>query len=362
MPFFYRLLERQQFIAGGIEYKQIYQAADFDSLVQEYGPNDGLTGGSKKLLKTPKWMVSKMQCPVEIDDDIEIMNANPSETQIVDLGQKYGMAAIQAIKIRAAQRLYGCATDTEKSERHTLCQGLGSALFPPTAAASAGSTYAGIARTTSAHLEWSAADYANTYTAYAINQYNLDVWLDSVATYNENPTDMLILMGPTLYNQLKLEFRTLGVYVGKAQIGKQGFESMEYNGVEIAKDPMLDRMTSTGLKGVAGTSNGYILHQASVTAEGASTSAGLLGDATYNGSAAYTGTSFVFVLDLNTWHVQYRKKTNSDGKEEAPFELGDFFDQSKVIGGKETKMARAKWKGNITCDAPNRNMVRANVA
>lgn len=357
MPLFYRLQERDQFVPGGIEFKQIYQAADFDSLVQEYGPNDGLTGGSKKILKTPKWMIAKMTCPVEITDDVRIMNdgAGPDCIQICDLAEKYGNAAIKALKLRWNQRLYGCAVDTEIDERHTYVQGIPSALFPPTPGVTAGSTYGGIARTTSANREWAAADYGNTYTSYTLNQYQLDVWMDEVMKFNEDPSDYLIVMGPTLFNSLKLEFRGSQIYDGYATMAKQGFESMMYSGVEIAKDRSLDRMTPTGLNEF-GTSNGKILHKSSTTAEGASTSAGLFGDATYNGSSAYIGSSMVFLLDLKTWHVRYYKKGN-----EGPFEMGDFFDQSKVDGGKEVDLARTKWKGNLQCDAPNRNMARANV-
>ncbi len=358
MPLFYRLQERDQFVPGGIEFKQVYQAADFDSLVQEYGPNDGLRGGSKQLLKTPKWMISKMQCPVEITDDVEIMNdgAGPNEIQIVDLSKRYGDAAIKALKTTWNQRMYGCATDTEIDERHTLVQGIPSALFPPTSGVTVGSTYGGIGRTTSANREWAAADYANTYTSYTLSQAVLDGWINQVMYFNDNPTDLLILMGPTLWDALAQEFRSNQFYKGYATMAEQGFESMKYNGIEIAKDLALDRMTPTGLANF-GTSNGKILHKSAVTAVGSSTSAGLFGDATYNGSSGYLGSSMVFILDLKTWHVRYYSKGG-----EGPFELGDFFDQSKVDNGKEVKLARAKWKGNLTCDAPNRNMARANVA
>ena len=46
IPLFTRLSERGQMVAGGIQYEQIVEIADSKSLVQTYGPNDPLDGGS----------------------------------------------------------------------------------------------------------------------------------------------------------------------------------------------------------------------------------------------------------------------------------------------------------------------------
>ena len=42
--------------------------------------------------------------------------------------------------------------------------------------------------------------------------------------------------------------------------------------------------------------------------------------------------------------------------------MTEFFEQDKIEGGREMKLARVKWKGNLTCDMPNRNVMRANVS
>lgn len=332
MPLFTRLMERDQLWPGGLAYQQIVENADSEGLVQEYGPNDNLTGGTVELFDKPEWKVAYLQVPVEVNVDESVMNLPKTDARLLEVAARLGDNALRSMKQVMNKRVYGSAADAEVDSRHTYLQGLCSALTEDT-------TYGTLARSGSTTNEWwQAADYANWDTAAVINKSNLDEWIDSVVEYADSPQDILIVMGPTLFNRLKAIFDANNHWEVKGSVAAQGFESMTYNGVEIAKDFTLDRMTSRGYSG--GSTN----HK-----DG--TAAGL------DGSGTYTGDQFVFVLDLSTWHLRYMQKEG-----EGQFHMTNFFEQSQIIGGKEKTMARIKWKGNLTCDLPNRNLMRANVS
>jgi len=350
-PILTRMLEKGNVMGGGKEYTQIYQSADLTSLVQEYGPNDPLVGGSKEIMEKPHWHVAFLTVPVEESVDERVMNAPKTDAQLVKIRDKIAKASVKAIKLQMLKRFYGCAVDNEIDARHTYVQGLCSALFPCEATPTAATTcqyYGGISRTTTTNAEWRSADDTAWDTAYSINKTNIDNWVDSATEFDEEAGTYLVVLGVTLYNRLKSIFEAANAYTPKAMMSKQGFESMEYSGIEIAKDKMLD--------GVAYTDVNHKIARNDAGATGGTTAlyAGLLGDATYG-----TGATYVFVLNMDMWHLRYFEDAEGGT---GPFELTDFFAQDQVIGGIEKKMARVKWKGNLTCDMPNRNLIRANVS
>jgi len=327
MPLFTRLSERGQMIPGGLKYEQIVEIADSESLVQTYGPNDGLAGGTADIMDKPSWVATYMTVPVEESVDERIMNAPKSDAQLVSLRDKIAKSALRSLKQVMNKYAYGVSGDNTIDSRHTNLQGLCSALVED-------KQYGSLTRTGSTVNEWwQSADYAAWDVAAAINKTNIDEWLDAVMEYADSPQDLLVLMGPTLYRRLKAQFEASNSYTPKATVAKQGFTSMEYNGVEIAKDWSLDRMTDTSVTDYTGTNVGL------------------------SGVGSAAGTSFVFVLDLSTWHLRYYQDADT-----GPFEMTEFFAQDQIIGGVEKKLARIKWKGQLTCDMPNRNLVRSNVS
>ena len=349
-PLFTRMLERKQVVEGGTTFTQLYESSDDQSLVQEYGPNDGLTGGSKEFIKKPTWGRAYLACPMEIDVDTEVMNKPKGDAQLLDIASKKATRALKALKLQMMHRQYGCATDNEIDTQHTYMQGLISALLEDT-------TYGTLARTTTAHPEWQSADEDNWDTATPLNKTNIDGWLDSCMEFAEERGEFLIVMGDTLWNRLKAIFEASHTYQPKASKAVQGFESMEYSGVEIAKDYLLDRMVYTGSTNNQGSV--AIGHNGSKTyGEYTSEYAGLTGDSTY------AGTQYVFVLDLRTWHLQYsfRNSEQSSRAGDSMFVVTDYFDQSQVKGGKEEMLAHTKFRGNLICSMPNRNLMRGNVS
>ena len=359
-PLLTRLLEMDHIVPGGTEYQQIYESADMKSLAQEYGPNDGLDGGAKDIVEKPHWHMAYIQLPIEESVDERVMNAPADDAQLVDLRDKIAKGGMKGMKYKLLDRFYGCAVDNELDAKHTYVQGLPSALIPCGTTAYDGSNYGGIQRTTTTNAEWRSANNTANGTAASINKSNLDTWLDAAREFDDEEGRYLVLMGTTLFNRLKAQFEASNIYKPKAEHAKQGFDSMEYSGVEIAKDRYLDRMTKTtvlhnGPK--AGPEAGY------VTAPKA-THAGLVGDTLWNlEDKSADGTTCVFVLNLNTWHLQYfQDPEGTKAGVSGPFHMTDWFQQDQMIGGVEKGLARIKFKGNLTCDMPNRNLMRVNVS
>jgi hypothetical protein len=357
-PLFTRLIERKQVLKGGTQFEQVYESSDDQSLVQRYGPNDRLEGGSKEFITRPHWHVALMQTPLEQDVDEAIMNAPPGDTQLVNLAEKKAARAITALKNECMDLMYSCMVDNEIDSRHTYMQGLPSALIYDL-------QYGGLTRTgTTTNPTWQAADAAASEAAATLNPYNLDTWIDSCVEYAQDRADFLIVMGQTLFNQFKRVLDANNEYRVEGTVAKQGFESIIWNGVEIAKDFHLDRMTYLGATNNQGS---HTINHKSATDVGAGggsiVSAGLTGYSVHSG-----GEKFVFVLDLNTWHLRYTfqsPKGGSNAKERAGnsiFTLSDYFAQDQIEGGVEKSLARAKFKGNLTCDLPNRNLMRTYVS
>jgi len=342
-PLLTRLMDNDQVLAGGTQIEQIYESANYKSVVQEYGPNTGLVGGKKEIIERPHWHYAHMQCPVEEDLNERLLNLPDTDARLVKLREKIAGAAVKGIKYQILDRIYGCAVDNELDAQTTYLQGLCSALFPCESAASTAQTYGGIARTTTVNTEWCAASDSAWDTAYAMNKNNIDTFLSACREFDEDGGKYIVLCGTTLYNRFKQILEASNMYTVKGTRASQGFDSMEYSGVEITEAPYLDRIVYTTTSHNASQALG---------GTGTGTTAGLTGVDTY------AGTQALFVLNLDTWHLWYSEDTEGSG----PFELTDFVRQSDIEGGVDKMLARVYWHGNLTCDMPNRNMYRANMA
>lgn len=327
MPLLTRLLERKRFRAGGLWVSNINETADSESLVQEYGPNEGLSAGSKTIMDTAKWNIAYMQVPHEENIDERVMNKPDNDAQLLRILEKTVKSGQRGLKIRMAKRIYGCAGDTEIDDKHTLMQGIPSALD--------NAVYGGI--TKSSDTYWYAADYSNNSTSYTISKRQIWEWIDDVKYYAEDPGSIMVVMGSTLFRSLKAEFEAANQYKPKGMTASQGFQSMEIDGYEIAEDPFLDTLTYQSVYDYDGDA------------------------ACLDGSGTYAGTQFVALLNLDSWVFRYVPAQNS-ASGEGFIEWQDWFNLAQLPNMPEKWLARSKVKCNLECHQPNINMVRFNVS
>lgn len=343
-PVLIELIRRKQIIPGGTVFKGITEKADYASLHQFHGPDTPLDGGSKEIHAKPQWNVAFGQIPHEMGVDTRIMNLPKGDHQLQDVAVRDGDNIIYSVGKILAQLVYSSMEDSEEDATHTRMQGLISALIE-------NRTYAGITRSGATNEYWQSADYANWDTAVTISKANISDWLDAVLEFADNPQDIMIVLGTTLFNSLKREFEASGIYDNDGvDMAKQGFSSMMYEGYKIVKDFWLERQTAT-----------TFTHGPNAGTPGA--------NAGMDGSGSYTGAQAAFVLDMSTWNLRYwpTNEDTSDAQTQTDewagyIEVTQPFDQSKIIGGVEKTLRRFKYKMNLTCDLPNRNLYRANVS
>ncbi len=363
-PLLTRLLERKQFTAG-TQFEQIMQMDDYATLAQEYGPNDPTTGGRKDIMAKAKWNVAFIRTPLEKTIDEEIMNAPKGDHQLINLAKIHSKLGLSATKQKILHRIFSCAADAEIDEDHTYVQGIPSALLSRYAYENHPNKdnivltddllkmldyYGRLNRTEDRNRMWRSADDENIFTEYNLSKSLFDEWIDYVTEFGDaSNEDLLILMAPKLWTRTKRLIEASGSYALKGTVEKQGFDSMEYNNVEIAKDMPLGNMTSSGYSSK--------LHKLIQMKSRAGTPQGLAGPLTVPGT---NGNNYMFILNLNTWNIRYWENKNEQITDGA-FEVQDFFDQSKVKGGTEQWLAHIKFRGNVTCEAPCLNLMRGNV-
>jgi len=342
-PILIKLVQRKQFLPGGTVFQQINEIADYASLHQFHGANTPLVGGTKEIHDKPEWKVAFGQIPDEEFVNERIMNRGKGDHQLQSIAERDASNIVYSVGKILAQLVYSSMEDTEEGARNTRVQGVFSALVE-------NGTYATIVRSGSTTNEWwQSADYANWDTAYQITKNNISTWMNFVAEFADDPQDLMVVLGTTLYDALQSEFEASNTYIQKGTLASQGFESMEYKGIEIAKDYWLEQMLP-----------GTFTHGPNAGTPGA--------DAGLSGTSGETGAKIALVLDMSTWHVQYWPATDPGDAQTMTddwagyIEVTEPFDQSKIIGGVEKWVRRFKYKLALTCDNPNRNLLRANVS
>lgn len=329
MPVLKLMMERKRMRMGGLWISNINEVADSESLVQEYGPEEGLDAASKDIMGVNRHNIAFMQVPIMKTIDEEIMNAPPGDTQLTNIARRVTASCQRAAKIRLAKRIWGVAGDTEIDDKHTLFQGIPSALYS--------TTYGNLAK--ASNTWWYSADYANITTAYTISIKKIREWIADVRYYHEDLSSLVIILSTTLFQSLQAEMDARNVYKPTGNLAKQGFQRMELDGITIAEDPFLNRLVESSVTLKDGTDGCLLGEQA----------------------GAYTGAGFCALLNLDTWVFRYVKARGATTKD-AAFTLTDYFDLSQLPDGPEKKLARVKFKGNLECHQPNANMLRAAVA
>lgn len=235
---------------GGKYIERLIDTDTLEDLVQEYGTNDALTDEKKTTLEKPRFTWRKMQLPLRYDVDEELENHQGDSTvQLLDLAEHLIKKGFDGVRRWWTMKLFNSGSTTGIADGSTTFQSLVSALDHDT-------TYGTISRSFSAgtHDEWQGADpgglnetvsSSSQGTSYNITKGNLRKWINesSVADCMESPEDLMIVMGPQLYDKLAAEMEAHTMYrAGKKQ--DQGITSMYMDGHEVVSVPYLHR-TST---------------------------------------------------------------------------------------------------------------------
>jgi len=141
--------------------------------------------------------------------------------------------------------------------------------------------------------------------------------------------DLITIVGGVLWLALIEEAEARGIPYkiepdrlnGRGGKTTQGFHEMILDGRRVVKDPFLKTGNNTAM-GETAASAGALERR-------------------------------LYCLNLKDWDMFIHPKAN--------FKLTEFFDQSKLAGGSDFRLARIKFAGNLVCWNPARNLYLSNI-
>lgn len=326
------LLERKDLkFKGGKKYTRKADTDTHEDLVQDYTVNETLTHGVKDTTEEVTFRRKKMQCPIQIDVDEELENAKQTSdgTQLHNMAKWRVKKANEAMRVHLRKKFYmsvARAGSKAPSDTNKYCQSLNSALEVDT-------TYGGVTRTYSAGTKADTGFWfqpmggvvttaTGASTAQRLTKTISISWLRTVQEPLEDlesdNTDLVTIIGGVLWLSLQAEAETRNMpyKLIDNRVAKQGFTEMVLDERRILKDPFLKAANNT-----------------------------IMGETT----ASYGDLAMrLYGLNLKDWDMFIHPTNN--------FRMTEFFDQKKIAGGSDMKLARIMLAGNLVCWNPPANM------
>jgi len=316
------LLRRKNLrFSGGARYYKNVDTDTHEDLVQDYGVNDTLTHGVKDSTEKVYFRKKKMQCPVQIDVDEEMENARqtPDGTQLQNLAKFRVKKANEAMRIHMRKKLYMAMSQSKaSSDTNKYLQGLNNALEVDATYGTVTRTYsAGTKADTGFWFQPMGGTISSTVqaAAVAISISQMRTWFEPLEDLESDNTDLVTILGGTLWLSLQAEAeaRSMPYKIEDNRVARQGFTEMVLDGRRIIKDPFLKSANNTAMGETTG--------------------------------AAQALEQRVYGLNLLDWDFFIHPDSN--------FRMTEFFDQKKIAGGTDMKLARVLFKGNLVCWHPN---------
>jgi len=321
-PILALLLERKNMkFSGGARYYKNLDTGTHEDLAQDYTVNDTLTHGVKDTTQTAYFRKKKIQLPIQIDVDEEMENARQTKdgTQLQNLAKYRVKKCNEGMRIHLRKKLYMAMSQTKaSSDTNKYMQGLNNAL-------EVDSTYGTITRTYSAGTSADAGFYfqpmggvitsAVQATSVAISISQMRTWFEPLEDLESDNTDLVTILGGTLWLSLQAEAeaRSMPYKIEDNRTARQGFKEMVLDSRRIIKDPFLKTANNTAM-----------------------------GETT---AAAQALECRVYGLNLKDWDFYIHP--------DSAFKMTEFFDQKKLVGGTDMKLARILFKGNLVCWHPS---------
>lgn len=307
----FAMLKEERHIAfkGGRKIQRPVEMDTTESLMQDYTPMEGMTGGSKTILQLPEFTWKYAQMPVQYTVEEEIQNDGGVDTAPVDLVDTLVQAAQNGTKRGFAKRFYTSNTTTTDSGKkfQSVCDALCHAATP----------YGSLARTTAVRTWWMGASVDGTWTdqaaAYTPSIALFRQALDRCRQYRDPGEKWYAISGSSIFRAYKsqCEARTLYSREG-SKLMRYGFETLMIDGVEFVLDPYLDTMTPG------------------------------------------TTTKYFFLINPETWELRLHPKRS--------LKFTGFTWQGDQVGGLDAYLGRVMATGNLICWQPNANIWLSNVA
>lgn len=320
------MLERKKLqFKGGKKYSRNADTDTHESLAQDYGNNTVLSHGVKDTTEKPVFERKYIQFPIQVDLDENLQNAMQTEdrTQLQNLAKFRVRKAQEGMRVHLRKKIYMSANSSfakGPSDDNVYMQGLNSAL-------EVNATYGGITRTYASGVKadagyWFQPGGGTLSTTVQVATHTISInWLrelqEPLEDLESDNTDLVTIVGGVLWLSLQAEAETKNMpyKLQGDRVAKQGFTEMILDGRRIIKDPFLKSSYNTEM-----------------------------GETT---AAAGALEMRIYILNLLDWEFFIHPKRN--------FKMSSFFDQSQIMGGTDSELARIKFAGNLVTFSPGAN-------
>jgi len=326
MAFTDELVKRDRVIVqGGKTIGRLVDYAEVDDLAQAYSMNETLTDGEKTMIQEPKFNWKYVQLPLKYGGDMEVQNINAAkEEQLVNLAEYLSKKSIRGLRIKLETMIAnaGSTTTTDYNDTGKNFNSMVHALKHVTTA----ENYGGLSRgMTAGTRNWWQGNDSSTIvqtvaeettvssvqgTAMSLTIANLRSMIIPVQHSIEKKKDLMVVMCPTLFNQLKAEAHASMMYEGAKDTADVGFNKMYIDGHQIVDWDYLE--TSSTMK------------------------------------------TWLFILNLETWTLNLSKARN--------FKMTPFKWAGELPNGADFYLARLLLAGNLCCWQPNANLMKTNIS
>lgn len=320
-PVIEKLLKRNKVTySGGKTIDSLVDTAEMTELGQAYTPNTALTDEKKDFLAKPSFSWKYYQMPMKYGVDEYTQNITAGdEEQLLDLAAFLVKKGQRGIKLALERMIFNVdpetntGSETGTADGSKFFQSLLSALDHDV------TTYGGLSRTFASATNgyWHGADPEGAYlgvttssqgTAYNISMSNIRKWVIPIREYMETPSDLYIMMCPSLFNKFRAEYEARVSFKAGDTQGSTNFDELQFDKYTLASIPYMEN-------GGSGISYMY---------------------------------NWVFMLNLADWELRIHNKRN--------FEMTEFTWQGDRSNGYDAWLARIMLVGNFICWKPNGSM------
>lgn len=317
MILFALIMERGQVLPCSKEIKATLDYEEMDDLLQEYGPNEQLTGGTTTMLTTGTWYRKYANLPVEIsgeDWDAASGARGAQSGFVIPFKQWLVQKAHRAMKLGFTKILYRAGSATRDAAGVKGVQGIQDAIVHDL-------KYGGLTRATTVTNKWFQGasltqSFADSATATSPTVWNFRKCVDAINQHlEEGPKDAVCITSQDNFRHLQAELEGQAHYKPQGMHAKFGFTSFELDGIEVFSEPWLTNIRNT---------------------------------------ARTDMTKYMMFLNLRHWRL-YLSPKRKLGR------LTRFVFQAEQQNGLDQYLARILFGGNLVCTQPNANIFLSNV-
>jgi len=315
MPMLAKLLMRQRVTwSAGDKITRPIEFAEMDSLGQSYTVNEAMTSGTVTTMTKPWFSRKRFQLPLKytVDEWEANVGSGGGEEQVINFARYLVEKGQRGARLYMYKKMFHVSTTDAGAYFQSIPQALDHSV-----------TYGHTTRTaTTVNAWWQGVSLADTFTdqdtAVAASINTVRNLASKCSIYGSDKRDMMLLVGPTVFLNLKSQVDASNITTNPGEMVKYGFESFTIDSIEVVRDDFLD--------------------------------AGVLSAET----SPTTPTTWMFLLNVYDWELRLHPQRQ--------ITLTPFKYQGENEDATDSWLARIMASGNLVCWHPRGNGWLSNVS